>query len=253
METKTLLRLIKDDISHLQGITDDFDIQSLPSYDEVELALVKAKALVRQLELLHKRIESNSNELSALNTTDTIKDGIFVPIQSGPEQMGTAEQSDDIKSVILREVIEKPAPPREPVTPFLYETEPILREPVADSSVQKEVLPTVGSEEIIKTEENTLGESNQMVNEILSQEKSESGYQIIPINNIWDGIGINDRILFIRELFGNNSSKFETAITTLNQLNTIQEAVSYLKLNFIWRKTEASQKFLALVKRRFTN
>jgi hypothetical protein len=42
-------------------------------------------------------------------------------------------------------------------------------------------------------------------------------------------------------------------ITTLNQLNTIQEAVSYLKLNFIWRKTEASQKFLALVKRRFTN
>jgi hypothetical protein len=110
----------------------------------------------------------------------------------------------------------------------------------------------VGSEEIIKTEENTLGESNKMVNEILSQEKSESGYQIIPIHNIWDGIGINDRILFIRELFGNNSSKFEAAVTTLNQLNTIQEAVSYLKLNFIWRKTEASQKFLALVKRRFT-
>jgi hypothetical protein len=252
METKTLLRLIKDDISHLQGITDDFDIQSLPSSDEVELALVRAKALVRQLELLHKRIESNSSELSVLNTTDPIMDVTVVTVQSGPEQMVTADQSGDITSVILTAEIEKPAPPAEPVSPLLYEPEPILWEPVANISVQKEVLPTVGSEEIIKTEENTLGESNKMVNEILSQEKSESGYQIIPIHNIWDGIGINDRILFIRELFGNNSSKFEAAVTTLNQLNTIQEAVSYLKLNFIWRKTEASQKFLALVKRRFT-
>ena len=91
-----------------------------------------------------------------------------------------------------------------------------------------------------------------MVNDILSQEKIDSEYQIIPINSIWDGIGINDRFLFIRELFANSSAKFENTVGTLDKLTSIQEAVNYLKLNFKWNKTEASQKFLVLVKRRFT-
>ena len=54
MEVKTLLRLIKDDIAHLEGITNDFFLESLPSSDEVQLALVRANALLRELELLHK-------------------------------------------------------------------------------------------------------------------------------------------------------------------------------------------------------
>ena len=102
-------------------------------------------------------------------------------------------------------------------------------------------------------QDDVLNESAQMVNELLSQEKSDSGYQIIPIRSIWDGIGINDRVLFVRELFENNSSKFELAVTELNQLATLQEAVNYLKKNFKWHKTDASKKFLVLVKRRFTN
>ncbi|HEY3390045.1 MAG TPA: hypothetical protein VGK38_10775, partial [Prolixibacteraceae bacterium] len=64
MEAKTLLRLIKDDIAHLESITSDFSTESLPSSDEVELARVRASALLRELELLHKiatRQEISSN------------------------------------------------------------------------------------------------------------------------------------------------------------------------------------------------
>ena len=104
-----------------------------------------------------------------------------------------------------------------------------------------------------KIQGDTPVESQIMVNELLAQDKSESGFQIIPISSMWDGIGINDRIQYTRELFGNNSSKFEDAVNALNQLSTIQEVVNYLKLNFKWHKSEASQKFLVLVKRRFTN
>ena len=70
METKILLRLIKDDILHLQGITDDFSMETLPVADEVELALVRAKALLRQLELLHKSMVKTDHATSIQEVAD---------------------------------------------------------------------------------------------------------------------------------------------------------------------------------------
>jgi hypothetical protein len=206
METKILLRLIMDDISHLQGIISEFTMESLPPSDEVELALVRANTLLRQLELLHKLTEKNE------------------------------------KTVITAD--QKP--------PNLLETITVKNTTVQDITVQPREVSADNTFGVGETQGETLRESHQMVNDILSQEKSESGYQIIPINRIRDGIGINDRFLFVRELFENNSSKFETAVEAIDQLSTIQDAVNYLKMNFKWHKTEASQKFLVLVKRRFT-
>jgi hypothetical protein len=123
---------------------------------------------------------------------------------------------------------------------------------IPDISEHKKEILTIEHSEIKKTLNETLSKPQQLTNDVLSPEKNESGYPIMPINSIWDGIGINDRFLYIRELFANSSAKFETTITALDKLDTIQDAVNYLKLNFKWAKTDASQKFLVLVKRRFT-
>ena len=254
METKTLLRLIKDDISHLQGITDDFTMESLPSSDEAELALVRAKALVRQLELLQKRTESANTEIAILKPAEEPKAEIPVYNPAEPEPVLASDEGTEINTgytptederAIIRSELE-PLPAA--VTPL---TE---KEIIAETTAQPEQSVAENDQEEEKAAHiEPPGESNQLVNDILSQDRSESGYQLIPIPNIWDGIGINDRILFIRELFENNSSKFEAAVKSINQLDTIQEAVNFLKLNFVWHKSEASQKFLVLVKRRFTN
>ena len=60
MEPKILLKLIRDDISHLQGIVDDFSLESALTSDEVELAIVRTNGLLRQLELLQK-LRANSD------------------------------------------------------------------------------------------------------------------------------------------------------------------------------------------------
>ncbi len=252
METKTLLRLIKDDISHLQGITDEFTIDSFPSSDEVELALVRAKALIRQLELLQKLTDKNDQNLTAYITADKPKNEVseyqnsqmehVEPVENEAEYVAepTPVKIEVAAVLVSPEVLQMPE-----TTTFEKEINPIIIE-------LKEELPAGQIDEEKKMQIEELGESQQMVNDILSKEKSESGYQLIPIKSIWDGIGINDRVLFIRELFENNSSKFETSVTAINQLNTIHEAVNYLKMNFKWHKTEASEKFLVLVKRRFT-
>ena len=72
-----------------------------------------------------------------------------------------------------------------------------------------------------------------------------------PIKSLKDGLTLNDRYLFQRELFNNDKIKLDEAIAALDRLASIQEAVGYLKANYRWTKNEASEKFVLLVKRRF--
>jgi hypothetical protein len=253
MEAKTLLRLIKNDIAHLEEITCDFEIESLPSSDEVEVAFVHAKALLRELEILSKLTNRNENSFTALVSADETKGQI--PEFDHPPQAQLKLLEIESQDIPLASPLEdtKADVPVDQEVPVSLGTSNIEKELSSDISGFKEELLPDKTFKAGKTLGETLGESHQMVNDILSQEKSESGFQVLPINSIWDGIGINDRFLFIRELFENNSEQFENAVTAIDNLNNIQNAVNYLKMNFKWHKTEASQKFLALVKRRFTN
>ena len=277
MEVKTLLRLIKGDIAHLEGITNEYNSDSLPSSEEVELALVRSKALLRELELLYKiAVQHEKTPIEPAAITELPAQKIEpASIEQEPSELFCPE-----KSIVEAEKEEMPGPEAmiisesiqnvdEPVVPEVEATAPVAVEPVVAVRAIPPAIPSVKPPEIVilqpiaekeeepvhptkKTLGETLGEAHQLVNDILSPEKGESGFQMLPISSLWDGIGINDRFLFVRELFGNNSSNFESAIDTIDQFNSIQEAVGYLKMNFKWNKTEASQKFTGLIKRRFT-
>ena len=254
METKILLRLIKDDILHLQGITDAFSMDSLPNAEEVELALVRSKALLQQLELLYKSMVKADIEPAIPVVTNEAKEVIqeVIPPVTEPNLI-VAEPNLGIDFVAAPEPVYPAAVPA-----IQKEMQHIRSEPSEEAIIPDIQLINTEPDDIIpepnvKDQAEPMGESNQIVNDLLTQGKSESGYPIIPIKSIWDGIGINDRFLFVRELFGNDLSRFEQSVASLDQLNTIQEAVNYLKMNFKWHKSEASQKFLVLVKRRFTN
>lgn len=313
MEAKTILRLIKDDITHLEEITGEFTLELLPSPDEVELSLVRARALLRELELLHKFAVLRENgskmtdpaEESAIpdenfseqepfelfdgDTSSNEQELVIIPVQerlSASEEVIITELNVNNQQPITElpevSVIEELVGVDLGVSPIVVEpntsndnpqdisaeiNEEVIVNPevsvieettdanvlnISDGSENKEEIITEEHSEVKKTLNETLGKPQQLANDVLSPEKNESGYPIMPINSIWDGIGINDRFLFIRELFANSSAKFETTITALDKLETIQDAVNYLKLNFKWAKTDASQKFLVLVKRRFT-
>jgi len=248
MEPKILLQLIRDDISHLQGIASEFSNELQLTPEEVELAIVRTNGLLRQLELLHKLLVKADKSLLQMETKfETIKNSYAERDQN----ILFVETSDKNPGENL---VETPEPVAEIELSSLVCQESIdtLKVIIPEINDNKEKVSTGLPDQEFKNQSEESRESIQMVNDLLVKGKSESGYPIIPIKSIWDGIGINDRILFVRELFENDSSMFETAVTALNQLSTIQEAVNYLKMNFKWRKTEASQHFLILVKRRFT-
>ena len=279
MEAKALLKLIKEDFTHLEEITSEFSFQALPTSDEVELAILRSKALAAELEVLHKLLvqkeraveifdreavkkgepttDTSISEMVDINNIEVVFDSVAKQVSESdlPEfvqkSTDTVEISDSVKTAYLEPEAEISG--QEIVEPnFDLDRVELKSDTVNDerSPLSSPDNQGVSENQIVQPE--VKSELPPSVNDVFTSAKNDPGIQITPINSIWDGIGINDRFLFIKELFANSSAKFESTIMSLDELETIQDAVNYLKMNFKWNKTETSQKFLVLVKRRFT-
>lgn len=121
-------------------------------------------------------------------------------------------------------------------------TRPVMREiPKPEEPVQEKMV--VGEK----------FQKERSVNDVIAENKTgESKLTNGPISSLRAAIGLNDRFLFIREIFENNSDKYNSIIDQLDKLETIQQAVDYLKANLTLQKNETSMKFVDLLKRRFT-
>ena len=122
--------------------------------------------------------------------------------------------------------------------------------------VVQQVNPTVEAPEPEKVLTRTsffrpLREEPPALNIDLKREDN-SLFKPTPIKSLKEGLILNDRYLFQRELFNNDKSKLDDTVAALDRLSNIHEAVEYLKANFRWTKSEASEKFVQLVKRRFS-
>lgn len=76
-----------------------------------------------------------------------------------------------------------------------------------------------------------------------------------PVRDLKSVIGINDKFLFVNELFGGSMEKYNKSIENLNDLKTLNGAMIYLnelKIELQWNSSnEAYQKLSDLVRRKF--
>lgn len=127
--------------------------------------------------------------------------------------------------------------------------EPIHFEPAQASSVKPPM------REIPKPDNTAVGQNirkERSLNDSMGENKQESKLSNSPITSLRAAIGLNDRFLFIREIFNNNSEKYNAVIEHLDKMEQIQEAVEYLKANLSMEKNETTMKFVDLLKRRFS-
>lgn len=123
-------------------------------------------------------------------------------------------------------------------------------------AIQKEL--ELEDDEPVDIHNKRLGDSflkEKSVNDIRSDDMSKLEHKLSnrPLSSIQSAIGINDRFQYIRELFEGSADNFVKAVTELDSMNDMKEAVDYLQTNFKWKKNEASLKFVNLIKRRFPN
>lgn len=98
------------------------------------------------------------------------------------------------------------------------------------------------------------------INDQLKEEKTEVGHKLSESTSIKDlkkAIGINDRFVFINELFRGDEVMYERSIKTINNFSIYAEAQYWmereLKTKLGWDGSRSTvQEFYALVKRRFS-
>jgi hypothetical protein len=94
-----------------------------------------------------------------------------------------------------------------------------------------------------------LGES---IHQPIQYQEISSRLQAKPVKNLAGAIGINERFLYIRELFGNDTKKYERAIEILNDAASFNDAYNYMIREYTWdMDSEMVQGLLELVRRKF--
>ncbi len=154
-------------------------------------------------------------------------------------------------------------------TPVVLTPDPLIvpevvseSETITESAPAEESKPetpnVIDSLPIKEVHEVILIDESDSLNEILKEDKEELSetLQNSPIKDLKKAIGINDRFLFINELFQGDETSFERSIKTINGFSIYAEAEFWirreLKTKLGWDlQSESVKQFDALVKRRF--
>jgi len=197
-----------------------------------------------QLQLTVQLIQAELNQLqkSSARTLGTSKVAVVLPTP-----VRVAAESP-VKQQVMEEAVVAVAPRSKP------KIEPQLDlhfDPMNE-------IPTF-SQHKIGREVNEAVEHQQSLNDRLKENRTEVMHALkdTPIKDLRKAIGINDRFVFINELFRGDEAMYERSIKTINSFNIYPEAEYWmnreLKIKLGWDDTrDLVTHFYQLVKRRFS-
>lgn len=198
-----------------------------------------------QAELLHIK---NASELNGFTLSPIIN--IIQPISPYPAYSKKKDEYEDLspqeeESITTSEKIN------------IETTTGLSFDPIEDMPTlihQQSPEPAVKKE----VHESLSVEKNTSMNEKLKQGEIELGDTLLemPIKDLRKAIGVNDKFLFIKELFRGDEVMYERSIKTINSFSIYPEAEYWikreLKLKLAWSdKDEYVQQFDQLIRRRF--
>ena len=104
-----------------------------------------------------------------------------------------------------------------------------------------------------------ISDQKESLNDRLKEDKKELGHSLkdTPVKDLRKAIGINDKFLFLNELFRGDDAMYERSIKTINGFRILSEAEYWinreLKVKLGWNDSKDTvQHFYQLVRRRFS-
>ncbi len=190
----------------------------------------------KTLQVLHVDEAEVEQELEQIKQSAEMKNEISMKLRPlFQEQYDPMEDVPTLASHIAPIVPAKPQPAPSPETAFSPQ-----------SAIQPP--PTVPADTLSKE-----------LNEKLKDTTKEVGHKLqdTPIKDLRKAIGINDRYLYINELFNGDEAMFERSVKTLNQFSILPEAEFWmqreLRIKLAWKEDNVLvHQFVQLVRRRFS-
>jgi hypothetical protein len=120
-------------------------------------------------------------------------------------------------------------------------------------------IPTLAHQQSARELNDVIGNAGASLNDQLREEKPELGHKLkeTPIRDLKKGIGVNDRFVFLNELFRGDEAMYERSLKTINSFRILPEAEYWinreLKIKLGWDDGQhTTQQFYQLVRRRFS-
>jgi hypothetical protein len=183
--------------------------------------------------------------------------------ESEPEPERIVPPPAEVKPAQIKPVDAKPAevksPNVKPAEAKSAETKPAETKPV-EVKPEKMTLPEITAIAEAKLESKT--EEPLTINQKISAQLNKTAKlseQLHPhaISDLKQAINLNDKLLYIKDLFNGYNLAYSEAIDLLNRMQTFEEAEEFLKNNYAaknhWESKQATvDKFHALLRRRFS-
>ena len=166
----------------------------------------------------------------------------------------TKQSIDKAKEKPVEEVLEKF---KESQTPIEEDIEESVPEPefIIETPQKQEIITGVkpnGSSEIVANKFQSKKFVHDNIVKKISKQDVSSKIQSKPIKDINTAIGLNDKFIFIRELFGGDKEYYHETIQLLNNFDTYESALEFLKSNFDWDFDDPNfERLSKLVRRKF--
>lgn len=161
------------------------------------------------------------------------------PVASPEKKEETVQPQPEAPQPVRQEV------PAEPVEMEEKKPEPVVSQPVNN--------PTPTEAPLQKPQQRSL---NDLFNEQREDHSISSQYQRAKVGDLTKAISINDKFIYIKELFHNRGEDFSAAIHQLNECQNMEEAfncLDTLKSKYFWdSKSDAYLSFCDLLRRKFS-
>ena len=285
MDKKIWLRVIREELELLDVLATQMIDDKHLSKEEVELAIARSKIVAKEFEMLlnqiappvHQEEKVAEVEIPAKAAEEEIIFQMTIPEYNIAEiepELPSEKPIDEPLIQIEESPISQSPSPSIPQSPGLsvsgslshpFDPSTSLRDHPAQGPAHPPVSPstTLRDKHVSESPSPLVPPSpppysaahetyEHSVLNLETKPEEYSRFKPTPIKSLKEGLILNDRYLFQRELFNNDKSKLDETVAALDRLANIQEAVEYLKANFRWTKSEASEKFVQLVKRRFS-
>ncbi len=94
---------------------------------------------------------------------------------------------------------------------------------------------------------------NEIIAEHHQKVDMQSKLQNKPINDLTKAISVNDKFLFIMELFDGDTDRYNLTIQQLNKMTDLNDAIIYLQENFTWEAdSQVAMTFIDLLRRKLS-
>lgn len=242
MDFNATIDLIIKDLGEASDIIDD--LKKYPGVPALQVEMAKLKC-------------RSAGEVIAL--LKTLKDTAYIADKEPVQELvaKTEPEKEEIKPLPVQEIIkpvrveniEKP----EEVLEFEPELPPVI--PVIEETVPKKIYKKENESPILadkfSSESNTFNDQpgiKKNEDDISDVLKSQ------PIRSLMQAIGLNDKFIFIREIFNGNQEEYSQAILRLESAGNLTDAkaviMSYTGEN---SESDAVLQLLELVKRKFAS